>query len=396
MPRARRLLLIALIVLLAAALREWAARRLPVDFDEPTYFAAAAGYADALRAGDLGGLADHDTSPEHPGLVKLLYAAVLLGRPAPPDAIGAPLEPLRGAAGPALRRAAIVFGVAHVLLLAVVSPAAGALLAIHSYTVKYTAQIYLEALPMFTATVCVLSYKAAVRGTHAKTRSSPSKEGFFNLANSASLRETFFWTISAVALGLTAAGKYVYAVAGLAVAADWLWRAVAERRPGRLLVLVGWGGLALLVFFAANLVLWPAPLPRLWASLAFHVGYSQSAYVAQSGYPWYQPFIWLLAPLPARWHPGIIITPLDTLTALLGVVGAAPLWRRGGRVVVLWWLIGLVFTLLWSTKWPQYSLIMTAPMCLCAAEGLRALWARLVGRQNSTPGRKEARTQGIG
>ncbi len=396
MPRARRLLLIAMIVLLAAALREWAARRLPVDFDEPTYFAAAAGYADALRAGALAGLADHDTSPEHPGLVKLLYAAVLLGQPAPPDDIGAPLEPLRGAAGPPLRRASAVFGVAHVLLLAVVSPAAGALLAVHTYTVKYTAQIYLEALPMFTATVCVLSYMAAVRGTHAKTQSSPSKEGLFNLANSASLREAFFWTISAVALGLTAAGKYVYAVAGLAVVADWLWRAVAERRPGRLLVLVGWGGLALLVFFAANPVLWPAPLPRLWASLAFHVGYSQSAYVAQSGYPWYQPFVWLLAPLPARWHPGIIVTPLDTLTALLGVVGTVPLWRRGGRVIVLWWLIGLVFTLLWSTKWPQYSLVMTAPMCLCAAEGLRVLWARLAGGKNSTPGRKEARTQGIG
>lgn len=33
MIRARRLLLVAIIVLLAAALREWAARRLPVDFD---------------------------------------------------------------------------------------------------------------------------------------------------------------------------------------------------------------------------------------------------------------------------------------------------------------------------------------------------------------------------
>ena len=400
MIRARRLLLVAIIVLLAAALREWAARRLPVDFDEPTYFAAAAGYADALRAGALTGPADHDASPEHPGLVKLLYAAVLLGQPAPPDDIGAPLEPLRGAAGPPLRRASVVFGVAHVLLLAVVSPAAGALLAIHSYTVKYTAQIYLEALPMFTATVCVLSYVAAVRGSRkGREGSKERQEGSLwrSLPPWRPLREPLlFWTISAVALGLTAAGKYVYAVARLAVAADWLWRVVAERRPGRLLGLAAWGGLALLVFFAANPVLWAAPLPRLWASLAFHVGYSQSAYVAQSGYPWYQPFVWLLAPLPARWHPGIIVTPLDTLTALLGAVGAVPLWRRGGRVVVLWWLIGLVFTLLWSTKWPQYSLIMTAPMCLCAAEGLRALWARLVGGKNSTPGRQDARTPGIG
>ena len=400
MTRARRLLLLAITVLLAAALREWAARRLPVDFDEPTCFAAAATYAEALRAGDLVGLAGDDPSTEHPGLVKLLYAAVLLGQPAPPGDIGAPLEPLRGAAGLPLRRASAFFGVAHVLLLAVVSPMAGALLAIHSYTVKYTAQVYLEALPMFTATVCVLSYMAAVEGSRKERQGGKERQKGSSWRSSLPwrpLREPLlFWTLSAVALGLTAAGKYIYAVAGLAVAADWLWRAWTERRPGRLPGLAGWGGLALVVFFAANPVLWPAPLPRLWASLAFHVGYSQSAQVAASGYPWYQPFVWLLAPLPARWHPGIIVTPLDTLTALLGAVGAVPLWRRGGRVVVLWWLIGLVFTLLWSTKWPQYSLIMTAPMCLCAAEGLRALWARLAGGQNSTPGRQNARTPGIG
>jgi hypothetical protein len=80
------------------------------------------------------------------------------------------------------------------------------------------------------------------------------------------------------------------------------------------------------------------------------------------------------------WHPGIILTPLDTVTAVLGVAGLAFMWRAydgRGRVIVLWWAIGLAFLLLWSTKWPQYSLILTAPMCLCAAEGLRGLWARL-------------------
>jgi len=416
MSRARRLLLIAIIVLLAAALRGLAVARLPVDFDEPVYYGSGLAYAAAIRAGDLTAAAD--PAPEHPALVKLLYAAVLLSPSLRQDPLPNPLPVGEGTLSPSLREglgeggegteiplpalwwvrgASAAFGVAHVLLLAVASPAAGALLAIHSYTVKYTAQIYLEALPMFTATVCVLSYMAAVEGSRKERQEGKERQKGFSWRSSRSLREPLlFWTLSAVALGLTAAGKYVYAVAGLAVAADWLWGAWAARRPGRLLGLAAWGGLALLVFFAANPVLWPAPAARLWASLAFHAGYSQSAHVAQSGYPWYQLFVWLLAPLPAQWHPGIIVTPLDTLTALLGAVGAVPLWRRGGRVLVLWWLIGLGFTLLWSTKWPQYSLIMTAPMCLCAVEGLRMLWTRLAGGKDLAPGRQDATTPGIG
>ena len=193
----------------------------------------------------------------------------------------------------------------------------------------------------------------------------------------ASLREPFFWALSAVALGLTAAGKYIYVVAGLAVAVDALWTIVQQRRSRGLLVLFGWGALAVLVFFAANPYLWPDPIGRLLESLSFHAAYSQSQHVQESGYPWYQPFIWLVAPLPRSWHPGVILVSLEPLIVALGVVGLWPMWRARdghGRVVVLWWLLGLVFTLLWSTKWPQYSLVMTAPMSLCAAEGLRALW----------------------
>jgi hypothetical protein len=139
-----------------------------------------------------------------------------------------------------------------------------------------------------------------------------------------------------------------------------------------------WGALALLVFYAANPYLWPNPIGRLIESLSFHAAYSQSQHVQQSGYPWYQPFVWLFTPQPVRWHPTVIVTPLDTLTAALGVLGIRRMWDAyggNGQVIVLWWGIGLLFLLLWSTKWPQYSLIMTAPVCLCAAEGARRLWS---------------------
>ena len=359
---------VAAVVLLAAGLRLWAVARLPVDFDEPVYTEGGLVYAAALRVGDLR-LLQRDPAPEHPGLVKLLYGGVFLLSPLfSGDGAQDPLpNPLPGGEG--ARALSAAFGVLHVALLALVSPAAGALLAVHSYTVKYTAQVYLEAVPMFMASVCVLAYIRAGKS---------ARQG----------RQPLFWIGSAVALGLAAAGKYVYAVAGLAVAADCVWRLVEARRPRGLLVLLGWGGLALLVFLAANPYLWPDPFGRLFDSLAFHAAYSQGAHVQQSGYPWYQPLVWLVAPLPVGWHPGIIVTPFDPLTAALGVGGLRPAWRGyggRGRVIVLWWAIGLAFTLVWSTKWPQYSLIMTAPMCLCAGEGVKRL-APAVSRRRAAPG----------
>ena len=414
-PR-RHWLLIVAVVLPAVGLRALAVQRLPLDFDEPVYYEAGYAYAVAIRAGDLGQLVSGDPTPEHPGLVKLLYAAVFLRRPPLPPGVpigdtAAGLTFEAWAADPAnrpaldqvnaiflgSRRASALFGVLHVLLLALVSPAAGALLAVHTYTVKYTAQVYLEALPMLTASVAVLAYARALavvereKGPLSPFQPHPRFPFFF------------WWTISAVALGLTAAGKYVYAVAGLAIAADYLWRWLGERRAGERragergsrgaggmksagvrspapLLLLAWGSLALLVFYAANPYLWGDPFDRLADSVLFHAAYSQGQHVAQSGYPWWQPFVWLFTPQPATWHPGVIVTPLDTVTAALGVIGLRPTWTaRGGRgrVIVLWWAIGLLFLLLWSTKWPQYSLIMTAPMCLCAAQALPWIKARL-------------------
>ena len=402
-PLARKLVLVLAIVLLAAVLRGLAVARLPVDFDEPVYTEAGLVYAAAIRAGDLS-LLRLDPAPEHPGLVKLVYGGVFLLSPSLWEGTGDPLpNPLPGGegtgdplpnplpGGEGTRGTSAVVGVVHVLLLALVSPVAGALLAVHSYTVKYTVQVYLEALPMFTATLCVLSYMMARKSSRKGRQGGKERQedsSWRSLPPWRPLREPFFWTLSAVALGLTAAGKYIYAVAGLAVAADYLWRLAAERRPRGLLVLLGWGGLAVLAFFAANPALWPDPFGGLLDSLAFHTAYSQSAHVQQSGYPWYQPFVWLVAPMPVMWHPGIIVTPLDPLIALLGVVGLRPMaraWDGRGRVIVLWWGIGLLFALLWPTKWPQYSLIMTAPMCLCAAAGLRSVVQRLKELTQRTP-----------
>lgn len=373
--RKNRLLAILLILMTAFVLRELAVTRLPGDYDEPIYFRAGQLYAGAIRAGDLARFTNIDFASEHPALVNVVYGAIFSRFPPiftiPPPAEWAGFDSIiNEALGhqynrmlSAARHASLIFGLLNVLLVAVASPPAGALLAVHTYTVKYTSQVYLEALPMLTATLAVFAYMRARRGAIG--------------------RPAVWWALSAAALGLTAAAKYVYCVAGVAILADSLWHLIDQWRAGEkglgrgLLVLVGWGGLALLVFYAANPYLWPDPFGRLTASLAFHAAFSQGAHVQEMALPWYQPFIWLFTPQPFVWHPGIIISPFDMVTAVLGVVGLRFLWPGyggRGRVLVLWWAIGLLFLLLWNTKWPQYSLIMTVPMSLSAAAGLRWLW----------------------
>ncbi len=227
----RRLLAVLLILLVAVAWREAAARRLRTDFDEPVYLTAGVRYADALRDGDLARLANDDFHYEHPGLMKLVYAAALL--PFGEAAVAAPplpelteladLPPPLHAMVSAARHAAMLFSLLTVLLLADVSPVAGALLAIHTYAIKYTTQIYLEALPMLMATVCVLAYVRALGSAGAQggggagdTERAPVSRRLISPA--------LWLALSAIALGLTAAGKYIYCVAGLAVAVDWVWR----------------------------------------------------------------------------------------------------------------------------------------------------------------------------
>lgn len=359
---------LVVILIIALLLRQLAVARLPVDFDEPVYFQAGQRYAAALRDGDLNRLINDDFHAEHPGLVKLVYATVFLTLP-PAAEISAdrPAEPDRDPAvaqqlaemGFAARSVSMLFGVANVLLVALVNPLAGLFLAIHSYTVKYTAQVYLEALPMLTSTIAVFAYLRA-RGK----------------ANG------WLW-LSGAALGLTAAGKYIYCVAGVAIAIDMVWCGLSKQRIGRqVALLAGWGGLALLVFYVANPYLWPNPAGRLIESLFFHARYSQGIDVARAGYPLYQPFIWLFSSVP--WHPQVIFVRLDLLISALGVIGLYPVWRDQkdethpeGRVFVLWWLVGLLFLLLWPTKWPQYILTIAVPVSLCASAAVRWLWSLL-------------------
>ena len=313
------------IALLALVLRWRAVLMLPVDYDEPTYREAATQYASAIAARDWPGLIANRHTIEHPSLVKMLYAlgGLLLGHGR---------EGLTTA-----RTISLIFGVVQVALLAWLNPIAGFFLAIHTMAIKYTSQAYLEALPASTSLLAIVAYEKS-----AHQKSYPNG-----------------WLIlSAIGLGVTAASKYTYLVVGLTIVPLLLWR--NRQRPWTITLFFG---LTLLTFLMLDVEIWADPVSRLRESLLFHPAYSQSAHVVQQNLPWWQQLHYLSHSIP--WHPGVFVLSWDTIILALAVLGIPFLYRRR-PIYLVWLLLGVGLLLLWPTKWPQYTLIVTAPLCLSA------------------------------
>ncbi len=335
--RSSRHLTVLGIVLLAAVLHLWAATKLPVDFDEPDYVQAGYGYAAVIAAGDLDGLIDYPFNREHPPLVKLTYGLAVLALGDRATWIGSLY---------AARLISAALGVLAVLFLTLVDPLAGVLLATHTLAMKYTSQAYLEALPFCAGLAAVLA-----------------------MTRSRATRDRWFW-LSAVALGVTAAGKFTYFPVVFPI---FFLLVVHQKRRWTDLLL--YGGVAVATFWALNPTLWREPLARFADMLLFHVRYSQGSNVQRAGYPWYQPVLWLSQPVP--WHRQVFfyIGP-DGLIFWLAALGAC-LERRTRPWLAVWLVCGLAVLLFWRTKWPQYTLVLVPALCLAAASALRWLAQRV-------------------
>jgi ABC-type sugar transport system permease subunit len=400
---AARLAAVALVVGLAALTRAIAVDRLPIDYDEDDYLRAGQIYAEGFQAGDPGVLLRENYRPEHPPLTKILTGVVLTPLEPAPLVPDLPTTAAQAASLPephhtVARVLQAAFAIAAVVVLAILDPLAGGVLAVHTWTIKYSSQVQLEAVPVALTLVAVLAWMRADRVDPAEGDRGRSR------------RRVVWLVVSAVALGLAVAAKYPYAIAGVAIALTWLARRPAEgagadpadgaaarpastNGPGlarRLSAVAAWAALAVGAFFLAAPYLWPDPLGRLWASLTYHGGYAVSDAVQQTGWPAWQPLTWLAGSVP--WHrPGTFLVAVDLAISAFALVGLPRLWARQ-RVVAVWLLLALAFLLLWPTKWPQYVLMLSAPLSLAAAHGIRAIALEpAVDRWREWRGRRVAR-----
>jgi ABC-type sugar transport system permease subunit len=347
------------VMALAWIIRWHALTTLNIDYDEDDYLRAGQEYAHLIREKDWAGFLETNYRPEHPPLAKIMVGISILNQPEPVQLV--PDRPSTASPNNYLPRnqvkngriANAIFGTLAAGLLAIVDPVAGALLAIHAFTVKYVSQIMLEALPAFLSLCSVLCYLQA------------KKKKPVNLT----------WLVfSAIFLGLTGASKYLYCVAGIAILVDWVFQSYRDNNVKKeILNILLWGFISIMVFFAADPYLWPNPLTRLKESVLFHSLYSTSAEEVQNaGFPVWQPFFWLFS-TPKMWQSEAIWVALDPLITILAFFGIRKQWQKR-PVMIIWLLVAIVFLLIWPTKWPQYIVILTAPLCLTASEGINQLF----------------------
>jgi ABC-type sugar transport system permease subunit len=244
-----------------------------------------------------------------------------------------------------------IAGTMEVFFLALLNPLAGLFLAIHTWQIKYTSQVMLEAIPALTSLVAVLAYR--------KSKS----------------RWNGWMVLTAVTFGLAVAAKYPYGLVGLVILGHWLWSTFPREEQKTPIRMVRWLRPAILwlllsfvVFFLFDPYLWPDPINRLKDSLLYHGGYATSEAVQETGYPMWQQLNWLFESVP--WSPGVFLFSFDLGIAILAGLGLPRLWRKQ-RVFALWFLMVLAFLLIWPTKWPQYVLMLTAPLTFSAAEGFQ-------------------------
>ncbi|HEY7159737.1 MAG TPA: hypothetical protein VH815_00695 [Acidobacteriota bacterium] len=346
-PNNKYLIFAILIAAFAGFYRMRTVTLLPPDFDELVYLPAAFHYQEMIANSKWKEIINYQENMEHPPLNKLLFAIDLgIINPKEPNwdnlNVGKSIPPEDHPAFFGPRRISAIGGTFQVLITALIHPIAGILMALNTYHTKYTAQVYLEGIPGLMAVLAVFLFELG------ETR----------------------WRLlfpSAVALGLAAAGKYLYGFVGFVLLAFLI------RRTRSLKSSLLYSGVAIAAFLLADPFLWPNPAGRLWDSLTFHWRFAHSEHVVSAGLPWYAPFYYLLHAEPTKWHRDVFITgSADILILPLSFFGIRraiherPIW-------VAWAAFGLIFLTLWPTKWPQYILFVLPPLAVCAGIGVEQI-----------------------
>lgn len=370
---ARTVALALVLAALAGFIRVSAAEKLPVEWDELIYLRVAYGYAQLMERGAWDEIPSFPHNREHPPLVKLAYASLFAGQER--DAIGRPEVggPVPEALRDEFRRArrfSSVAGAVQVGLVSLVHPVAGLFLAVNSYHTRYSAEALLDAPAGAAAILAVVLFGFSWR------RPDPPHAGVLNPPGETPLR-TNLLVLSAIALGVAVACKYMYGIAGLVL---WVFLAARTRRLAPALV---FPVVALLSFFALDPALWSDPLSEASEAIQFHAGFAE-----QHERAWWHPLALAVHASHDDNHAQYFYHLPDQLLCAFAVLGVArtarqrPLWFA-------WALVGVAFVLVWPTKWAHYQLLATPALAICAAFGvelvterIRLLWRR--GRAHRT------------
>jgi 4-amino-4-deoxy-L-arabinose transferase-like glycosyltransferase len=324
-------------------------------------------YAKFIRNGEIKSIAWYRNNFEHPSLGKIIYALGLISNNPVEQFYPKDFELLKPVSIDAqryvfaVRRLSAIFGVLTVFFSALLNPLAALFLAVHTTAVHFTSVYYLDAVASFFASLSMFSY------LHWKNKRPPNFHQ--QLINTGS---DFWLWVSFAFIGLTAASKYVYALIGIVIILDYFLDMQENHQFSKTaflkLGLLGLG--SIILFYVFNPMIWRKPVALLVESLQYHFTYSVSENVARYGYPFWQPLIWLTG--QQEWYKPAFLIQLDPVIMFLAALGLPSLYKKW-RPIFFWLVIGLVFLLIWNTKWPQYIMMIVTPLCFSAAEGVRLI-----------------------
>jgi len=351
-----RYLFILLVIALAFGLRAHAAATLPIDYDEDDYLRAGQEFAHLIRTSNWRGFLETNYRPEHPQLAKIMFGVSILGLPEEPlipdvPITSEPAESLPPDQLDAARRMSTIWGTLTAGLVALINPIGGILLAVHTFTIKYTSQVMLDGFAALMSTATALAYYFSKKKT--------------------GRQKTAFLVTSAVFLGMSASSKYLHSAVGIAILIDWF---ITARENGAVKKYLRnallWGLLSLLVFFICNPFYWADPIASIRTTYEAVTATTTNTNVERANFPMWQQLMYMSMSVPLSWSQDGFLIRADGLIFVLAMFGIARTWKKD-RFIAIWLLVDLFLLLAWRTKWAQYILVATAPLSFVAAEGIK-------------------------
>ncbi len=322
-----------------------------IDFDEPVYYSTGIDLAKCLLGGNITCLATYSRNIEHPFLAKILYGLTII--------LSGKLRASMYEGIMYARNLNIYLSSITVFILTLISPFSGILFAGEPLATKYGLEVYLDGI---TALFVTLSYLPLVVKNSLRTR---------NIL------------LSAIFSGLAIATKYTAVPALLPIPIYLFVKSLinVEKRSRSInlslrldknYIIYGftWLLLSAVIFYIADPSIWfdlgkPLTETRLYHSLIFHEEYAMKT-STEKPLPTIQQFLWIINHSAEKWHPGIFIVDTGMVILVLGFLGL-PLTIIRKPLIGYWIISYTLFLIIWPVKWPQYTLLLTAPLSISSS-----------------------------
>lgn len=364
-------LFVLAILILGGALRLYFVYNVASRPDEDAYLGPARAIREYAQAGEWDKILDLDITPEHPQLVKFMFALTLDDDEL--EDIPTEIVPGRTTQMPPnsqrnARLQTVGVSLLTFITLALSNPLAALFLAIDPIHFQFGSTAYIDAVPTLFTALMAYFY---VRGQSAKSPSPTlgDNQGSLLTGLGVGVTPNRNLILSALCFGVAVAAKYPYAWIGVILVLHAL---IYKTYSFKKLIL--WGVLSIGVFFVLNPYIWKDPFGRVYEQLTFHEDYAD-VQLQKDNHSLLKPIDQLTEPryyLPSKVKHDIW-NMLGIVVFALAIPGTVVLLRQ--KSFYGWWMVlGLLFLMVWPTQWIQHNMMIVVPYSFAAATGLIWLW----------------------